>query len=316
MQGKNQIEFTHGRKKTRGELRLPQLHFVAVDQWLHTLGNHAFVAWLQFYSWADRTDKDRETDAIPNSMSAIAKKLGVSKETLYKKIIRPLWNHGMIDLTETQYTGYSNVNVIVYEYPRNDPALATKELVQVRDYDTQYESAAREKAIRITEQREKQRQIQQEGQFGNRTGGSSEIEPGGSSEIEPGAVRKSNRGSSEIEPINEIQESLNDHEYKKQQQDKNVVVLTKKIESHLGKSINSLIPLLKKWIENYGEEYLLEKAQYVGSTRPKWQNIIGTYRNAVTENYDTVFTEVAVTSEKQHGQEDRYSKFYSLFSDT
>lgn len=312
-QDKNQIGFSHARKKTRGELRLPQLHFVAVDQWVHVLGNHALIAWLQFYSWADRADKDRECDAIPTSMRGIAERLKVSRDTLYKKIIRPLWNYGMIDLIETSYDGYSNVNIVVYEYPQNDPTLATKELVQIRNYDTEYISVARQKSIQIAEQREKQLE---EGRYENQTGGAVR-------KSDRKAVRKSDRGGTKIRPINYKDESSNVVKINnEQQQNKNAAVVDSKlkiierIESALGTSVNSLLPQLKTWVEKYGAETLIAKAQYIGDSRSKWHNIIGTYRTAVEQNWDTAFSEVAATIEKPHSvQNERYASFYALFDE-
>ncbi len=88
------------------------------------------------------------------------------------------------------------------------------------------------------------------------------------------------------------------------------------IESHLGESIKTLKPLLGKWIEKYGEDYLLEKAQYIGSKRGDIKNIIGAYRAAVEQDYDTALAEVAVTDEKSTSHsDDRYQAFYNLFPD-
>lgn len=94
---------------------------------------------------------------------------------------------------------------------------------------------------------------------------------------------------------------------------KDVVVA---IESSLGTPVKNLLPQLKQWVEEYGAEYLLDKAQYIGSLRPKIKNVIGAFRAAVTENYQTTLNEVAVTSEGSHDKShDRYEAFYSLFPD-
>lgn len=101
----------------------------------------------------------------------------------------------------------------------------------------------------------------------------------------------------------------------KKQKDNNTDLVVA-IESHLGKSIKTLKPLLGKWIDEYGKGYLLEKAQYIGSKEGDIKNIIGAYRAAVEQNYDTVLSEVAVTNEKESiHTDDRYQKFYSLFPD-
>lgn len=300
MSNKNQVQFAHGRKKTRGELRLPQLHFVAVDQWVKVLGNQAFVAWLQFYSWADRKDQDRECDAIPTSMRGIAQRLNVSRTTLYNLIIRPLWNYGLIDLVETPYDGYSNVNIVVYEYPQNDPSLATKELNKIRDYDTEYISAARQKAIQVAESREKSADDD-----GPKNG------PGGrSKKWTGGAVQKMDRGGPIIGHNNYKDKSFNDLELKQQQE--SVAVIAQKIEFALGISIKSLMSKLPEWLNEYGSEMLIEKAQYIGAHSSKWQNVIGTYRASIEQKWDTAFAEVAATATKR---DERYNAFYQLFPD-
>ncbi|WP_126430062.1 hypothetical protein [Brevibacillus marinus] len=139
MDNKPTITFEEGRKRTRGELRLPQLHFIAMDDWVKKLGHRAFIAWLQFYTFVDRTDSSTK-DSIPKSMKDLAKKLEVSEPTLYNTIIRPLWNYGMIDIKERLVGKTTYKNIIVYEYPQNDPALSTKPLEKIRDYDRDYHS--------------------------------------------------------------------------------------------------------------------------------------------------------------------------------
>ncbi|RKD26484.1 hypothetical protein BEP19_16735 [Ammoniphilus oxalaticus] len=148
---KDSVKFVSGRKKTRGELRLPQLHFIVLDDWQDKIGKDAIWAWLQFYTWADRSQSEREHDVIPNSMNKIQKKLGVGKGTFYNKIIRPLWNHGLIDLQEIELKskgGHNPVNIIVYEYPQNDPALATRPIKPIRDYDKDYKTETRKTALK------------------------------------------------------------------------------------------------------------------------------------------------------------------------
>jgi len=198
----NSVKFISGKKKTRGELRLPQLHFVVLDDWQHKIGKEAIWAWLQFYSWADRSQADREADMIPNSMGKIQKKLGVGKDTFYNKIIRPLWNHGFIDLQEINtngQTGHNPVNIIVYEYPQNDPDRATKPLEQVRDYNKDYQTATRKSA-------------QKGGRPKKNNAPSSDRELPHSSDRELPLVPTENYPSSHTEPNNVLNQSnvLND----------------------------------------------------------------------------------------------------------
>jgi hypothetical protein len=184
------IKFIQGKKKTRGELRLPQLHFIAMDDWVDKIGEKAYIAWQKFYTWADRSQSNRETDTIPNSMNNVIRRLNVGKDTFYKQIIRPLWNYGFIDFQEFNKNGTIYLNIIVYEYPQNNPHKATEPLERVRDYDTEHISVNR-----------------QRGKKGGRP--KVEPEPGvvlnqnrGGSEPEPGVVLNQNRGGSEPEPNN------------------------------------------------------------------------------------------------------------------
>lgn len=138
------VKFVQGRKK-RGELRLPQLYFVAMDDWAEKLGDKAFIAWLKFYTWVDR--KNSNDEIIPNSMSKIIKKLKVGNTTFYEQIIKPLWNYGLIDLKPIIINNTECMNIVVYEYPENKLENATKELVKLRDYDRDYKSKSREKIL-------------------------------------------------------------------------------------------------------------------------------------------------------------------------
>ncbi|WP_147512990.1 hypothetical protein [Brevibacillus massiliensis] len=136
------VTFEQGKRK-REELRLPIQHFVVVDDWINKIGVNAYIAWLRFYTWADRSTPDREADVIPMGMKTVAKKLNCSEPTLYKTIIRPLWNYALIDIREVVINRVKHKNIIVYEYPQNDPALATKPLEMVRNYETDYTSMSR-----------------------------------------------------------------------------------------------------------------------------------------------------------------------------
>ena len=177
------VGFVAAKKKARGELRLPQLHFIVCDDWMKKLGRTAFCAWLEFYTYADRTRTLNTTggDSIPNSMNKIAKKLGVSKETFYNNVIRPLWNYGLIDLQPVDINGNQAVNIIVYEYPQNDKKLETEPLLQIRDFDKDYQTETRKKAKNASHvkavKKEASSKIEPPTQFENRTTTSSKIEP-------------------------------------------------------------------------------------------------------------------------------------------
>lgn len=92
-----------------------------------------------------------------------------------------------------------------------------------------------------------------------------------------------------------------------------VVSVRSEIEKYLGKSIRSLSKLLPEWMDKYGPEKLIELAHYIGSNPNKWNNIVGTYRTAVTELWD-IHSQVAAA--KESVQDERYTEFYKLFPDT
>lgn len=178
------VTFTFAKAK-RNELELPRLYFVVVDQWLDVIGEKAFISWLKFYSWADRSNDDTNKwneARVPVSFNALIKRLGVGKDTFYNKILKPLWNVGLIDLEEyedSENEGNKPVNIIVYKYPQNNIALASKPLEKIRNYDTDYSSRAKTFA-----------------KLGGRPkkdhGNGSETEPGGNKRS--GVVLKQNQG--------------------------------------------------------------------------------------------------------------------------
>ncbi|MCL6441877.1 MAG: helix-turn-helix domain-containing protein [Alicyclobacillus sp.] len=97
------------------------------------------------------------------------------------------------------------------------------------------------------------------------------------------------------------------------------------IENRLGTSIRGLLPMLNKWIRQYGAETLISKAEYIASQRGKWQNIVGAYRSAVVNEWDcefmtAAFEQMAATSESSHAiqrpvRDERYAAFWALFPD-
>lgn len=135
-------------KRKREELRLPILHYIVADDWMDKLGPQAFTAWLKFHTWVNRQDQyieDVNQAKIPMSMEKVAEKLGVGKTTLYTKIIRVLWEYGLIDLVEFSDSNRKTqkpVNIIPYDYPQNNKALETKPLQKCRDWKKDYNTQA------------------------------------------------------------------------------------------------------------------------------------------------------------------------------
>ncbi len=105
----------------------------------------------------------------------------------------------------------------------------------------------------------------------------------------------------------------------KQSNDNNntVAAVQREIESCLGAPIPSLSKLLPDWIESHGTERLIELARYIGSTPDKWDNIVGTYRSAVTEVWDvqSQVAAAAALNEPKKVRDERYSAFYELYPD-
>ncbi|UBR30200.1 hypothetical protein LCG60_27010 [Bacillus sp. SD-4] len=191
------ITFKKAKKKTRNELQLPILHFVCMDDWIEKLGDKAFTAWLKFYTWCNREEDANgnrpEDDVIPSSLTKVQKRLGVGKDTFYNKILKPLWNHGLIDVFEYKtenWKGQGSVNIIVYEYPQNNYDLAVQPLEQIRNYDTDYTSQAKVFA-KLGGRPKKGASVPR-----------SKVEQGDGSEIEQGVFSNGTGPRSEIEPNN------------------------------------------------------------------------------------------------------------------
>lgn len=145
-------------KKKREELLLPIQHYIVADDWLDKLGDRAFTSWLRFITWCDRKDDNRENDKIPYSIEKVAERLGVTKPTLYNKVIIPLWEYGFIDLIEYEDSTRKTqkpMNIIVYPFPQNNKDLETRPLEKCRDWKKDYNSQAQIFANRRGKKKEK-----------------------------------------------------------------------------------------------------------------------------------------------------------------
>lgn len=143
-------------KRKREDLKLPILHFAVADgltgeSWIETLGHRAFCAWLTLHTLVDRTDQAEaqynNRNTVPRSLESLAKDIfKCDKKTFYNKVVKPLWNYGLIDVVEWKEhkkIGQKAHNIIVYHYPQNEKTLETQPLIQIRDYNTDYSSAAK-----------------------------------------------------------------------------------------------------------------------------------------------------------------------------
>ncbi|MDA1636511.1 replication protein [Bacillus cereus] len=140
-------------KVSKEELRLPQHHFVAAMDWIDKLGESAYCDYLKLYTMADRSNKQREYDKVPRALASIWDELGRKEKYFRQKVLIPLWEYGLIDLIEyqgerKQKTGHKPMNIIIYRYPCNDFNRMVKPLEKVRDWKTDYKSAAKFYAIK------------------------------------------------------------------------------------------------------------------------------------------------------------------------
>lgn len=132
-------------KKSRNELFLPSLRYVVADDWIDKLGHDAFVAWIKLHTWVDRSDENRDHDRVPYTLESTWEKLGIGKKKFYQKIIRPLWEYGLIDVVEYEKSNRKSQkpkNIIVYESPYNKHETEIQPLKKLRDYDKDYASTS------------------------------------------------------------------------------------------------------------------------------------------------------------------------------
>lgn len=228
-QNNQTVSFKKG-KEPRNQLELPTLHFVVTDQWIDKIGEKAFLSWLRMYSWCDRSNNSEseinlwEQAKIPTSYSKVIKRLGIGKDTFYNKILKPLWNVGLIDIEEYEESdskGTKPMNIIVYKYPQNNKSLAYQPIEQVRDYDKDYHSNAKtfaKKGGRPKNDSQQGSEIEPLHIDSINTNSTiyrgSEIEPGGVLKQNPGGFSNRTEDGSEIghnNILNNINKSFNSH---------------------------------------------------------------------------------------------------------
>ncbi|MFN0224050.1 hypothetical protein [Paenibacillus sp. KR2-11] len=197
----NEVNF-QAHTTQRNELELPRLHFIVMDNWLDVIGEQALIAWLRFYSWCDRSIGSSEVNKweqakIRTSLNKLIKKLGVGKGTFYNKILKPLWDVGLIDIEEYEASlnlGQKPMNIIVYKYPNNNINLQFKPLEKVRNYDKDYCSRARTFAKQGGRPKTLHKELNENHLY---------------TEIEPPLFQDGIGSYSEIEPNNMFNESFN-----------------------------------------------------------------------------------------------------------
>lgn len=133
-------------KQNKNEIQLPTLYFVSMNQWLEVIGDIAFMSWLKLYTWSKQenviysTLEFNDINSLSLSFSAIAKKLGVANDTLENKILKPLWNVGLIDIIEKDKNKINTqeILIMVYRYPQNRIENSFKPIENFRDYEKDY----------------------------------------------------------------------------------------------------------------------------------------------------------------------------------
>ena len=106
---------------------IPQLHPVAITDWITKLGEKAFLSWLRFHCWKNESASSSEQHYLPLSLNKIIKRLKIGKTTFYEKVLQPLLKYGFIQLHPTQ-DKRQEIHLIIYEYPANCPKNAAKVL--------------------------------------------------------------------------------------------------------------------------------------------------------------------------------------------
>lgn len=142
----NNVAVIKGKKK-REELGLPHMTYIVADDWMDKLGYESFCLWLKLHTMVDRTDANRDYDRVPRSFENIYEKvLNISKSKFYR-LIKPLWEFGLIDIVEWNNGKNSNAtrpnNIIVYEYPFHEIPRKYQPLEKLRDWKTDYNSASK-----------------------------------------------------------------------------------------------------------------------------------------------------------------------------
>jgi hypothetical protein len=124
-------------KKSRNRVPLPNLYYIAMDDWVEKLGDKSFMLWLKLHTYMDRTDiENPENHAIKTRQSKLIDRLGISKST-FLRLIKPLYEYGLIDLVD--YEGSKNegskpVNIVVFDYPQDIEGKEYAPLEKVRDW--------------------------------------------------------------------------------------------------------------------------------------------------------------------------------------
>jgi hypothetical protein len=121
-------------EKSPNETAVLTIRAAMISDWLPKIGQQAFLAWMQFHSWKDGEQDSKQPFIIPLPLTQLIKRLKVGNSTFYDKILRPLWNYGLINLQYAKKGGH-HIRLIVYSAPLNQPEKADMPLELLRHYD-------------------------------------------------------------------------------------------------------------------------------------------------------------------------------------
>lgn len=125
------------------------------NNWLNTLTPKAFVGWLQLLSLAiNEENKVREGEEVQYpTKSELLNKLDIAESTFNKNILKPLFEYGLLTVEDVPGSerlnkrGLPNRRIIVYRYPLNKKENLLKPLTKIFDYESDYNSKAKQFGI-------------------------------------------------------------------------------------------------------------------------------------------------------------------------
>ncbi|MBU8905565.1 hypothetical protein [Desertibacillus haloalkaliphilus] len=81
------------------------------------LSETVFMKWMKLTTMVDRTMDRKEDFHVRNKVTSIAKMLGYSSTRGLYKVLKPLYEVGLVDLKETKVGSSKMIDIIVYPYP-------------------------------------------------------------------------------------------------------------------------------------------------------------------------------------------------------
>lgn len=93
-----------------------------------------FMKWMKLTTMVDRSNTRKEDYHVKNKVSTIAKMLGYSNTKGLYKILKPLFEVGLIDMKETTVGTSKMIDIVVYPYPVYAESQIC-ELVKVRSWN-------------------------------------------------------------------------------------------------------------------------------------------------------------------------------------